>query len=303
MAHSIPLVDSLAPNTPTTPLPIPVKDRRQAMDWSLVLASQGIAATIEHDKATDRWSLGVDGPDRERALASLKRYHVENKGWHWEQPLPWTGMTFHWGSSVWCLYLALIHAWIANGAVRLREAGIMDGALFDGGERWRMFTAISLHGDGSHLASNLVSGLILFGLVMARFGSGLGLLVAWLAGGAGFVLGSVVYPDPYHALGASGMVTGALGLITADALSHWRQNPAQKKRALAALAGGVMIFLLIGSDPASDLVAHLGGFVAGCGLGALLGRIPPAIIENRTLRGFLLLLFVGLVLGTWFSAL
>lgn len=273
------------------------------MDWSLVLASQGIAATIAHDSETGRWSLVVDGPDSQRALATLKRHHLENRGWHWEQPLPWTGMIFHWGGAAWCLFLAAVHGLVTHGAVELRQRGIMDEEAFSTGEWWRAFTAMSLHGDGVHLASNTVTGFILFGLVMARFGAGLGLLAAWLAGAGGYLFGLLIYAEPYRALGASGMVTGALGLLAAESVTHWRRDPASTKRAFAALAAGTMLFLLIGSDPASDLMAHLGGFVSGCALGALLGRVSREKLDRRPIRLGALAAFVAAVLATWSLAL
>ncbi len=293
----------MAPRTPDAPLPIPVKDRRQAMDWSLALASQGIAATIMHDAERDAWSLGVEAPDRERAIATLKRYHVENKGWHWEQPLPWTGMLFHWGSVLWCAWLAFVHGLYVNGAERLRTQGIMDGVLVNHGEWWRLFTAQMLHGDGSHLSSNLVSGLVLFGLVMARFGAGLGLCAAALAGSCGFLTGWLVYPQDYRALGASGMVTGALGLLAAESLRQWRAGAVGKRTAWAALAAGAMLFLLIGSDPASDLVAHAGGFAGGCMLGALLGQVPERILNEPKVKLLAMAVFLSGVAMVWAIAL
>ena len=273
------------------------------MDWSLALASQGIAATIERDPQSKEWSLVVDPPDRERALASLKRYHTENKGWHWEQPLHWAGMIFHWGTALWCGFLAFVHALYVNGAGQLREQGIMDGPRFRDGEWWRVFTAECLHGDGSHLSSNLASGFVLFGLAMARFGAGVGLLAAWLAGAFGFLLGSWVYPEDYRALGASGMVTAALGLLTAESLRHWRKHPAGTRHAQMALAGGAMLFLLIGSDPQSDLIAHLGGFAVGGVFGAMLGKAPHATLESPRVRTMGMALFIVGVATTWALAL
>jgi hypothetical protein len=52
---------------------IPVRTERQAMDWSLVLVSQGIEVTIERDPDIDRWQLVVNAPDRTRALRAIRQ--------------------------------------------------------------------------------------------------------------------------------------------------------------------------------------------------------------------------------------
>ena len=58
---------------------IPARNRRQAMDWSLVLLSQGIECVIE--RSADGWTLLVEPQDRSRALATLRQYQIENRGW------------------------------------------------------------------------------------------------------------------------------------------------------------------------------------------------------------------------------
>ena len=43
-------------------------------------------------------------------------------------------------------------------------------ALLAGGEWWRVVTALWLHADVAHVVANVVSGLFLFGLVLATLG-------------------------------------------------------------------------------------------------------------------------------------
>src|SRR5207249_3261813 len=65
---------------------IPARSRGQAMDWSLVLLSQGIECMIEHRE--EGWALLVGPQDFERAVAALRQYEIENPGWRcW--PLTW----------------------------------------------------------------------------------------------------------------------------------------------------------------------------------------------------------------------
>lgn len=348
-------IGALVESTPSNATPgstvIATRSRRQAMDWSLALASQGIAATILHEPEGDRWSLAVDAPDSQRAFTTLKQYHLENRRWHWEQPLAWTGTMFHWGSGLACLFLWLAHQLTLSNGTHLRQAGVMDNAAFWNGESWRLFTAVTLHADWSHLISNLTTGFLLFGLAMARYGAGPGLLAAFVAGAGGNLAGAMLYARPYQGLGASGMVMGGLGLLAGGAIAHWRarsvlassprQNERQavtrrsatpspsdgerngvrgtsgaegrgagdlswfsnKRQALASVAGGLMLFLLLGADPNSDVVAHLGGFVSGCLFGALLGAVPPEEVHRPAVNAAGIVGLIVLLFCAWWQAL
>ena len=66
---------------------------------------------------------------------------------------------------------------------------------------------------------------------------------------------------------------------------------------------GFLIFVLFGFSPSSDIVAHLGGFVAGVVFGALLSLVPQRTLEKRWLNGLMLVLLVILIFMTWGLAL
>src|SRR5881396_1261804 len=89
---------------------IPTRSERQAMDWSLVLVSQGIDATIEHNDLEKTWQLVVNAPDYPRALQAIHQYRAENRRPLWRQELPWTGLIFDWRSVFPLLFLALVFA-------------------------------------------------------------------------------------------------------------------------------------------------------------------------------------------------
>ena len=67
----------------------------------------------------------------------------------------------------------------------------------------------------------------------------------------------------YTGLGASGMVMGALGLISVPPGAQWGSGPVAFKRLAQAIAASVLLFILLGVDPKSDVIAHTGGFVVG----------------------------------------
>ena len=200
---------------------IPVRSHRQAMDWSLVLASQGIETTIEESGEGGGWGLLVASQDCEKALKALRQYRLENRDWPWRQSLPWPETHFDWGSVAWAALLILFH-WFGSVHPGFQAAGIMDTTAVFSGQWWRVFTAMMLHADVAHLAANLSIGIVLFGLAMGRYGTGTGLLAAYLAGAAGNVASLLLNAKPFNGLGASGMVMGALGLLAAQSLASRR---------------------------------------------------------------------------------
>ncbi len=273
---------------------IPASSKRQVMDWSLVLASQNIPSTIVQSP-DGGWGLAVEPGDYERALESIRLYHLENRRWQWRQPIPWSDATFHWGALGWCFMLVLVYWLVENRVPDFWSAGRFDSRLVAEGQWWRAFTAILLHADLAHLLANVTSGFILLGLAMARFGPGPGLLGAYLAGAAGNGFGFMLRSDAYFGLGASGMIMGALGLIS---ISPYLQRPARPhslKQLTQAVFAGVLLFLLLGVSPSSDVVAHLGGFLAGLVLGTGLALLPERILRNRIFIGGAWLFFFILV--------
>jgi rhomboid protease GluP len=269
------------------------QSRRQAMEWSLVLASQGIEAWI--DRLEDgRWVLLVSPGEHPRAMDSIRQYRVENRRWNWHKQVPGTDLPFHGGVFVWTFVLLLVHQVVAGWSPGLEDAWIIKSQQVREGEWWRLFTAMGLHADLAHLMANLSTGTLFLGIAMSRFGAGFGLLAAFLAGAMGNVAGLFVYSDPYRALGASGMVMGALGLVTVQSFSA-RPRWSEARVWIRALVAGLLLFVLLGLNPSSDVVAHLGGFVGGLFFGLLF----VMGLEKRFGKGQVFLawmIFLGLLL-------
>jgi membrane associated rhomboid family serine protease len=269
------------------------------MDLSLVLISQGIEPTIERSQAEQGWVLLVPVEEHERAVEAIRQYRLENRNWGWQKAMLGPGVLFDWASLAWVL-LAGFFYW-AQTRVDLQSSGIMDGIAVSHGQWWRLFTAVWLHGDLAHLCSNLAIGFVLLGLAMGHYGTGLALLAAYLAGVGGNIGGWIFNPTA-HSLGASGMVMGALGLLAAYSFL-WRRNlPRKWKFAAAGIAGGVMLFVLLGLGPGTDVTAHLGGFVFGVVFGAVL-RLSPRAGKNTAANSVSGLSFILLVVVPWFLAL
>src|SRR5438309_507896 len=87
---------------------IAARSKQQALDWSLVLLSQGIENTIDRGMEDGRWRLLVDGNDSQRAIQALRQYRTENRAPVWVRALPWTDLVFDWRSLAWFLLLTVI---------------------------------------------------------------------------------------------------------------------------------------------------------------------------------------------------
>ena len=271
------------------------------MDWSLVLASQAIDHRIDRDEATG-WMLTVMEADYEKACTQIQQYRLENRYWRWRQPVFHPDLFFVWRCSVW-VGLNLFFFWWSEARVDLRSPGIMDGAALAHGEWWRLFTATWLHTDVGHLATNLVFGFLLIGLVMGRYGPGVGLLATYLAGVSGNLTTWLVYGENHRSLGASGVVMGALGIIVVQSVFLLKRRNAHAYRLFASgLFVGLLLFVLLGVSPESDVVAHLGGFIAGLLLGSLLA-IAPRLAHRAEVNLAAVLLFAICVILPWWWGL
>lgn len=272
------------------------------MDWSLVLASQGIEVTLDHQPDGLGWVLIVEAARAPAALAAIRQYRLENRGWALRRQWRDLGLSFHGGALVWAGVLMAVHALNEATGGSLEWAGSMSHTVPARQEWWRLVTATMLHADVGHLAANISAGLVVLGLAFGRYGAGWAGLATLLAGVLGNALGLVFHPAPYRGLGASGVVMGALGLLTVQSLGVWRHPRAAWRSVLAGVAAGVMLFVLLGLSPNSDVVAHAGGYLGGLITGVLLNALP-ARLGPRTTADRLAGTVAGLLaLGCWLPA-
>jgi membrane associated rhomboid family serine protease len=276
---------------------IPTRSKRQAMDWSLVLISQGIESAIELSEELG-WGLSVSEEELERAKIAIERYNAENVRWPWRRQIQ-QEIVFDWGALAWVFLISLFY-YLQSRGINLRDAGLMDAQAVSRGEWWRLSTAIFLHANIGHLAANASIGFFLLGLTMGRFGTGVGLFAAYLAGVLGNVATWLTFEN-HLSLGASGMVMGCVGLLAAQAFS-WRKHPQALKYFLTGIAGGVMLFALLGLSPGSDVLAHAGGFAGGLLIGIIL-LLFPKLARNTTANVIAGILFTVAVVLTWWLAL
>ena len=282
---------------------IAVRNQAQAHDWALALLSQGIESTIVTDDAAVPVALEIEAAQCGAALRVLKQYHVENRGWGLRRELPVVHLAFNWACAGWALAVVILHYLAKLPQSRMVSAGILKPTALSADEWWRLFTAMTLHQDLGHLASNLVTGTLLLGLCMARHGTGLGLLAPWLAGALANLSALFIYGPEYQSLGASGMVLAALCVLTiSGAREAYLRQPGWKPL-FATLSAGLMLFVLTGSNPASDLVVHLGGFFFGLVVGGLVALAPGSNRHVGRLQSLALVAVLTSAAGAWLWAL
>ncbi len=241
---------------------------RAASEHALVL----VAAGIDCQLASRGWGVAllVAAWHAELARRELAAYAEENP----KVPVPplrrhpvgdgITGVLAYWCVMVF-VYVAAEHNlfgfdWLAAGE---GQAG-----LTAGGQWWRVITALGLHADFGHIASNLVAGS-LFGFFLAEIlGSGLAWLMILMAGAAGNAINAYIQPAAHTSIGASTAIFGAVGLLAVLAI---RYRPRRGLRRWAPVAAGIMLLAFLGIEGERiDIGAHIAGFASGCLLGAAL---------------------------------
>ncbi len=277
------------------------RSKTQALDWSLVLISQGIESVITWREVDEVWQVEIAGENRQSAQESIAAYERENSI-SWRRELKGSGLLFDVRAVVAFAALSLFYWLVVASWPELRAAGVMDRAAVAAGEWWRIFTAVTLHADVAHLAANISIGIVFLGLAMGCFGAGHALLLSLLGGALGNVATFAVHAnEPFRSLGASGMVMASLGLVTAHSLI-FAQHEKRAIRLGRGLMAGCLLVVLLGFSQKSDVVAHVGGFVAGIVLGIIAMRFRIFVLR-RGAHGAAVFLSIGILCAAWWFAL
>jgi membrane associated rhomboid family serine protease len=98
------------------------------------------------------------------------------------------------------------------------------------------------------------------------------------------------------------VVMGCIGLLAI--LPRWQAPSARGlwRGILSGVSGAVLLFMLLGLDPSSDVLAHTGGFLAGLLLAVVL-RLFPALSRGKWSGRIAFLLLAALLLLSWWRVL
>ena len=172
-------------------------------------------------------------------------------------------------SACWLAQNLMPTAWQDSG-----EA--MSMAIVRDGQWWRALTALTLHGDLSHVAANIASGVLFSAFALPHFGTGLTWLLIVFSGFLGNVVNAFFYrSSPHNSIGSSTAVFGALGLLVAAEFVARLSSPARRNRwqLVLPIGAGLALLAYLGVGDTehdhTDYMAHLLGFGAGISLGAI----------------------------------
>jgi membrane associated rhomboid family serine protease len=247
---------------------------QECANRALVLQAMEIDHAVERDVLV--WRVLVPEHEEARAREQLQLYEAENQAARStiKHTPPQPGAVI--GAVIWAYVLLTVFAlqgrygfgfdWVA--------AGRIDVAAIRGGEWWRAVTALTLHADAAHLFVNIGMGAVFGGLLAREVGVGLAWLLILIGGTVGNLM-NVLVQRPWHtAIGASTAVFAALGLLAAYLWTGKRLIRDSWARRWAPVVGAVLLLAWLGTGgERTDIVAHLTGFLAGFGMGVVLGRV------------------------------
>jgi rhomboid protease GluP len=281
---------------------------KQARLWALVLQARSIPCYLDSTGAI--WHLHVPANAYSIALEELQQHAAENR--NWPPPAPPARKLAENTLATICvlLLLATFHNitlldislnnhssidWLAIGAAQVD--------LIRDGEWWRSVTALTLHANLPHLLSNLAIGGFIIHCLCREVGSGIAWSLLLSSGILGNLLNAQVQPATHSSVGASTVVFGAVGLLAAHSLVHYRHQ--RRNRWGLPIAGAMALLAALGTEgERTDLGAHLFGYLAGLGIGLLAAwHVERHGRPSRGFSLFLALLSATVVVASWWLAL
>lgn len=280
-------------------------DKDLARSWSLTLVAVGLRAMMAHEQGG--YAIYVDPEHELRAGWELDQYDEENGTGNRKPAARRNVLTLSFSNTA-MAYAAILLFFF--GAARREGFGInwaAEGAMVAHHvtsqlELWRTVTALTLHLDLAHLASNIAFGIVFVWLLSKEIGSGVAWASVVVAGAAGNFANASWQSPAHTSIGASTAVFAAIGLLAA--LRHQWRPPKVSLRYWAPLGGGLMLMAFLGFGEGNvDYGAHVLGFASGVAGGWLLSRKHRAWFDDDA-RQMNALKLAGAVIGaSWLLAL
>jgi membrane associated rhomboid family serine protease len=284
--------------------------RRQTRFWALVLKARLIPCRVERQGL--RWQLLVPASSFAAALTELRQYETENRNWPPPPPRaqPTSNNLF---ATIWVLIALAIFHDVTLLRINLMGHAPVDWVGFGNahagrileGEWWRLATALTLHSDWLHLASNILIGGVFIVRLCRDLGSGPGWSLLLASGISGNLINAWLQSPDHRAVGASTAIFGAVGVLAAISLVRYRHNLRPQRRWALPIAAALGLLAMLGAGgEQTDLGAHLFGFLSGMALGAgaeilveVYGR------PGRAINTLLNLTCMAVIAGAWYAAL
>ena len=252
----------------------------ESLEHDLVLCSQDIphVATSQEDGA---WAIAVPSPLHSRAVQEIRSYIEENQATQGLQALPPLMLS---AQPLWVLAIPTVATVVefADYIPHFKERGMNDVSMTLHGEWWRVFTALTLHADGNHIVSNLISGYFVLSLLAGRIAlTRIAPLLFLAAGLANFCVAHSV-DNEFRSLGFSTFVFATLGALSCI---EWRLLPKERTvgmfKRIEPLVSAFFIAVMMGIGENSDVLAHFYGFCWGVVAG-LAPRRKSLMVASET---------------------
>jgi rhomboid protease GluP len=163
----------------------------------------------------------------------------------------------------------------------LATLGANFGPLTLGGQPWRLFTCMWMHGGLIHIGANMYC-FWSFGRIAERIFGPRRYLAIYLITGLASSLASVAWHPFIVSIGASGAIFGVAGALFVPFYRKRLNLPAPVMRSMLQSIGMfIVINLLIGASlPFIDNSAHLGGLIAGFVLGQVFVQTAASVEDS-----------------------
>lgn len=251
------------------------RDGKLAEEWELVLLSQGLSPSVRRSRAG--FVLSVPEEEVEKAVAGLSAYETENPPNLKEEDEPVSSPNWPAGIAVAGALLVFFSTTVTwNPTVPWFERGAADANRILLGELWRAVTALTLHADVVHAATNAAGAALFFGALYGVLGLGLGSALVLLAGAGGNLANALLHGSAHVSVGASTSIFGVIGMLGGLAMARRRRKAAQRRRAWLPIAAVFALLAMLGTGGQRvDIWAHLSGLLIGGLLGILVGFVAP----------------------------
>src|SRR5690606_2943941 len=198
-------------------------------------------------------------------------------------PKPWvTWILIGLNAAVWLVMVGLgVDASEPSGEALLTW-GANIGILTSSGQWWRLLTAMFLHAGIFHLAFNLYFAWVIGRTCEQVFGAAAYTLVYF---GSGLIASmvSAAWQPASVSVGASGALFGVFGAFLGFTIRRRGMLPPEfvssvRRNALILIGINLVIGFAI---PGIDVAAHVGGLVAGLGIGYAIARLAEQPVSSR----------------------
>lgn len=213
--------------------------------------------------------------------------------WYW-RPAVATGLGL---AACVLVFYAITGSTAAHGPWQVRGALLTERALA-GHQWWRLVTAATLHADGAHALSNASFFVALAWAAGERLGSGV-MLAAWLCTAVVGFMVSLLTSDTSLTVGASGGLYGLLGAAGGHALWAAALYHEPRRRRMQVAGAATMLLAFTAFSEHANWHAHVGGFVAGTGVGLVAGRFRK---PRAWAQAAVALASVGMIVAAWARA-